>query len=556
MTSQETSHANLTLEQALAMIQRLEQTNQSLTAELEEKNAELEEKEDNSSLSSNDDVGYLAQLRADIQVLEENSPVYPHQCSTALEIYQSLSNPFNNITLVIAMMQSGKTGVMPELVRLFGIQERDEPIHPDNMYVITGLSSTEWVEQTQSRLPRILKDNVLHLPTLKKLRSIKDKKNCLILMDETQVACKTSMTINKIFKMIGITGENAREYLDKTNTKIVQFSATPNGTILDLNDRLDVGFNIVKMNPGEGYKSCFDFQKDGKVFESFPLNSTTTKKNLRKLREHVIGEIPKYHFFRLTTRGNGYEVSENILRDTFPECVFVKYDGEHPMDINEKYLKHEPEQNTIILFKEKGRCAKTYIPDHIGVMFERHTSSVQDDVVVQGFLGRVCGYNAQMRNQIIYTNINSLKNYENLWNSDFDAQVPWNSNSTISSRKSGGKTKARPTYNKDLENNSSNQSNNEDCPIEQFTSLDEAKKFIKQIKPKAQPGRGLKIQSSGFYHHTIRNKKNQIISYDFVMENKGWGLYTKEGGVCYRLHPCYKNITDKNSLVFVVTYKE
>ena len=87
------------------------------------------------------------------------------------------------------MMQSGKTGVMPELIKLFGLQERDEPIHPDNMYVITGYSSNEWVEQTQARLPRILKDNVLHRPTLKKLRSIKDKKNCLILMDETQVAC-------------------------------------------------------------------------------------------------------------------------------------------------------------------------------------------------------------------------------------------------------------------------------------------------------------------------------------------------------------------------------
>ena len=29
-----------------------------------------------------------------------------------------------------------------------------------------------------------------------------------------------------------------------------------------------------------------------------------------------------------------------------------------------------------------------------------------------------------------------------------------------------------------------------------------------------------------------------------------------ENGVCYRLHPCYKNIMDPNSLVFVVAYKE
>ena len=89
------------------------------------------------------------------------------------------------------------------------------------------------------------------------------------------------------------------------------------------------------MNPGEGYKSCFDFQKDGKVFESFPLNSTTTKKNLRKLREHVIGEIPKYHFFRLTTRGNGYEVSENI------QSVDVVDSDEE--DADEQIVEPEPE---------------------------------------------------------------------------------------------------------------------------------------------------------------------------------------------------------------------
>ena len=520
-------------------------------------NAALEEKEDNTSLSSVDDVGAIAQLRADIQVLEENTPAYPHQRKTALETYQSLLNPFNNITLVVAMMQSGKTGVMPELVRLFGLEEHENPIHPNNMYVITGLSSTEWVEQTQERLPRILKDNVLHRPTLEKLKEIKNKKNCLILMDETQVACKTSMSINKIFKMIGITGRNARAYLDKTNTKIVQFSATPNGTIYDLKNRLDIGVKIIKMEPGEGYKSCFDFQNEGRVLESFPLTNSTPKKKMRTLREHLIGNTPKYHFFRLKTQRGAYEREEGILRDNFPECDFVKYDGEHQMNINEKYLKHAPTKNMIILFKEMGRCAKTYIPDHIGVVFERHASNVQDDVVLQAFLGRVCGYNPEVRNQIIYTNINSLKNYENLWNSDFDEQVPWNSNSTIPARKTGDKTKARPTYNRDLENDTSNnQSHSEECIIEECPTFEDAKHFIKSIKPKAQPGRGLKIQPSGFYHHTVRNKKNQIIPYEFVMENKGWGLEKKENGVCYRLHPCYKNIMDPNSLVFVVAYKE
>lgn len=558
MTSQESiDYSSLTREQMLALLNKKDETISNLEKETQSLNAALEEKEDNSSLSSSDDVGYIAQLRADIQVLEENTPIYPRQRQTALETYQSLSNPFNNITLVVAMMQSGKTGVMPELVRLFGLEEHENPIHPNNMYVITGLSSTEWVEQTQERLPRILKDNVLHRPTLEKLKEIKNKKNCLILMDETQVACKTSMSINKIFKMIGITGTNARAYLDKTNTKIVQFSATPNGTIYDLKNRLDIGVKIVKMHPGEGYKSCFDFQNEGRVLESFPLTNSTPKKKMRTLREHLIGNTPKYHFFRLKTQRGAYEREEGILRDNFPECDFVKYDGEHQMNINEKYLKHAPTKNIIILFKEMGRCAKTYIPDHIGVVFERHASNVQDDVVLQGFLGRVCGYNPEVRNQIIYTNINSLKNYENLWNSDFDEQIPWNSNSTIPARKTGDKTKPRPTYNRDLENNSSNnESHNEECNMEEFSTLDDAKCFIKQIKPKAQPGRALKINSDGFYYHKIRGEQKKIQSYDYIVANLGAGLKKNEQGTSYRLHPCYRDITDPNSLVFVVAYKE
>ena len=70
----------------------------------------------------------------------------------------------------------------------------------------------------------------------------------------TQIAAKKNQTIDSIFNEVGINGDNSTNFVFKNNIKIVQFSATPNGTLLNAMSRTDIMTSIVMIEPGTDYK--------------------------------------------------------------------------------------------------------------------------------------------------------------------------------------------------------------------------------------------------------------------------------------------------------------
>jgi len=49
--------------------------------------------------------------------------------------------------MIVALTQSGKTGTMSGLIKIY-LNDTTNLIPIKNIYIITGLSSREWVEQT------------------------------------------------------------------------------------------------------------------------------------------------------------------------------------------------------------------------------------------------------------------------------------------------------------------------------------------------------------------------------------------------------------------------
>ena len=101
-------------------------------------------------------------------------------------------------------------------------------------------------------------------------------------------------------------------------------------------------------------------------------------------------------------------------------------------DIN-NIVKNAPKDHTFIFVKEKLRCAKTIENKNlVGVYYERYTGSIpDDDVIIQGMLGRATGYNDN-GDSIIFTHIPSIDKYRKLLTSEFnDRTVNWFSSSTV-----------------------------------------------------------------------------------------------------------------------------
>ena len=128
------------------------------------------------------------------------------------------------------------------------LEDSDENIlSVDNIHVITWYSSVEWKEQTKFRLHVGLAARAFHRSDLTKMFTdeIKNKPNFLIIMDENQIASMKEQRINTTFRYSSLLG---KQRLYERDVKLVEYSATPDGTIYYLMYWNENGNQIFKEN--------------------------------------------------------------------------------------------------------------------------------------------------------------------------------------------------------------------------------------------------------------------------------------------------------------------
>ena len=121
-----------------------------------------------------------------------------------------------------------------------------------------------------------------------------------------------------------------------------------------------------------------------------------------------------------TNIGDSYITMNNINRvfnndnDKFlVRNYFIDNEIDATEDLNDLYLDNKPNKHTIIIIKEKIRCSYTINKTNIGILYERKAETIQNETtIIQGFLGRACGYyDNSNRNIIIYTNLDIVAAY-------------------------------------------------------------------------------------------------------------------------------------------------
>ena len=377
-------------------------------------------------------------LEIDNKTLKGESIIYDNQEECSLAIVSNLHNKKLINIMVVALTQSGKTGAMSGLIKNY-LNDTTNLIPIENIYIITGLSSCEWVKQTTNRMPKSIEERVFHRNNLTKkfVDDIKNKKNVLIIIDEIQIAAKENQTLYKAFSEAGFYN---KQNLLKNDIKIIEFTATPDGTIYDL---MNWGENAlkIKMEPGDGYTSCFDLKNQGRVFQykdlcgydnkSNKIDEELVADNINELKSHIDKyEEPLYHIIRTPNGDKSKIVIRNFKKYINKDIKCYSYDKDSDIEDINKILKIEPEQHTFIFLKEKLRCAKTLDKTYLGIVYERYTKSPDDAVVIQGLIGRGTGYDDNGKS-IYFTNIPSIEKYEKLWNSNFeDKTVNWKSKTT------------------------------------------------------------------------------------------------------------------------------
>jgi len=343
--------------------------------------------------------------------------LYSNQVSFGQFIYNKFLDRTLHTVLAVALTQSGKTGSMLSVAYHF-ISSPTLAIPLSHVFIITGHSSTEWLEQTKERFPRALHRNIYHRNGLKEFSSkIKHMTNLLIMIDETQVASYTNQTIQSCLRNAGIT-EDTLYFRD---IKFVLVSATPNSCVKRFIPKRD-GYDLVYMDPAPGYKSIFDFYDQGIISQSRDLcgfdvaTNSVIPSTYDNIREIPLGSDPKYHIIR-THHSFRHDITIENFRHVFGNKVRIL---SMP---NLNILSKPPSMHTFIFIKETLRCAKTIDKTHIGVLYERAARRVSDSSIIQGLAGRATGYHSV--NIILFTHLPSIERYRDLWDHKFDPGIKW-----------------------------------------------------------------------------------------------------------------------------------
>lgn len=520
---------------------------------------------------------------------------FPNQQQAANSVYANIAeNKEVLFHFVLGPTQAGKTGCMLALIHSCLSTGIENIINPCNIFIITGLSSNDWVNQTKNRMPETLRSNVFHRGQLNELQKAllnKDgstKRDVLIIIDELHIASKEKMTIDKTFTEIGF---KDIETLVANNINLVEFTATPNGHLTSLEKWDDMRFGKVILAPAAGYTSSKTLLEQGHVHQYEDLwcgddiipedteEKKKKKKNLIKKSKLAIANLktfiettytePKYHIIRNQNGDKGKFVYLRFREIFGGDYNYLECNSSSNIRDIKSCTLMEPEKHTFIFIKEHLRCAVTLEDkEKFGVLYERVSAQIADDVIIQGLLGRACGYNSSVgTNGIhVFTNVDTVDRYNQFYDSGYDLNSNiwfWGCNTKNPKKQS----RVDPIGFEHVTDNDTKEVEivkkvkEYESIYEEFETLDEANAFMKKYECRKKTINAINkaTDEHGFIHSSTSGNKKVLNYFDVNKEIAGWHETSnmslpkneKKGKKHGRFYITYKDIQDVNSVVFI-----
>lgn len=335
--------------------------------------------------------------------------VYSNQKKTGKYVIKAFNEESFDHVLLLAQMQMGKSGtywyvIFSMLFGNYGI---------DNVIVMSGnreielfeqvqqdkVKYTEWFLNQKHVIERCTEKeiNIIKRTIEKKIRILwgsdlgKDqgsvKANTLIVWDESHFAQSRE---NKPYGFLEkndlthlVDGSNTK---NEKNIKILTVSATPfSELVLNVNKRV---CKTIRLNPSENYYGVSYYKNTNAIKPSFQVSEENS--HLMKELIDSYKDEKKYIIVRVTNT-TGLSVMVRICNALNVDCK--EYNAKRK-DICIEQLKEAPDKLTVIVISGMLRMGKVIPKEHIAMVFESSTqgNNKKADTVLQGLLGRMCGY--------------------------------------------------------------------------------------------------------------------------------------------------------------------
>ena len=321
--------------------------------------------------------------------------LYPNQIVAGIKVFNEFVTKLNSYVMLLAEMQSGKTGTfmfiacemlfkkkVNKVVIFSGNRETELRIQNEKQDIFYEAyrrlymedthkkSREEAFEFTQSCKKRI---EVVWGPKLKTYARVE---KTLYIWEESHYGQSQKQEVDKFLTRMGIQATGSTSDGDY----LLSVSATPFSELCD-DFHLKQGKPIVRLNTiPKIYTSVAQMKSNDQI----KVYTNLTKQFTKNMHKH-----DKYGIVRASDK-----TQENLSKIAKSNgWLVIQYDQKHKGVPLDTILDKEPTQKTIIFLKGMVRMGKQLNKTHISFVME--TSISKTDTLLQGLLGRVCGYDSR-----------------------------------------------------------------------------------------------------------------------------------------------------------------
>ena len=311
---------------------------------------------------------------------------HPEQITAANNIRAEFLSKRFRYAMLIARCQAGKTGAFQELIRLMLLNG-----DINRVYILCGSSETELRDQAREDTEKangaaLARGDIKVLFRQDFKGAEMDVTRALIVVDESHMDQTQKQELDLFLGRYGLSMAGDPRVLAEKDTFMLSVDATPYSELSALLHKESHPKHVEQLAPGAGYFGIQDYLYGGLMKATYDISSAEAA-----FQELVISRGKKYAIMRLNA-GKHAEKQEAVATAVYRRLGGkVLYFTAEKTQIEISKLKDAPDVATLVIVRGRLRAGKVVPKQHISFVWEGAKTS-KTDALVQGLLGRMCGY--------------------------------------------------------------------------------------------------------------------------------------------------------------------
>lgn len=331
--------------------------------------------------------------------------IHDNQARAGRQIVKCYLHAISRKVVLVAQMQSGKTGTAKFVTHYLLNCQQDVPIKTGRVWFICGMNDNDLRQQCITEFKGLIgPEQILFSKQLEKLVGrLKQQKASagslaaeLVIIDESHYASCTNSLVDRFLELCSC---------DRLELSV---SATP---MAELSQVERAGKSVVILEPGPGYYSISNLFSQGLVKQASRVADPEQFADL-VAQEYELQSQEDQHFYnivRIPSRWY-YQDLEDELNELDLDIDFINYHtklAKQELDDFNRVISQPPAKMTIIWIYNSLRAGKQLNTANLG--FVHDTANSCPDTIAQSLLGRILGYGKMAHQVRCYTDLGSAK---------------------------------------------------------------------------------------------------------------------------------------------------